>query len=152
MTRAKPKIARARGAAPSALKIDRNIIFLLSVIELSPLELDFRAMAHVNSTTPQQEKLKFEALKMKIKSAMNTTKPGWVPGRGSRTPVDETYIQLFMAIDLAKNKPNFRNIAAAKFETVGAANTRYYHQKKAILKAMEDGKDDNEQSIPFARK
>lgn len=130
-------------------------------------------MAHVNSTTPQQEKLKFEALKMKIKSAMNTTKPGWVPGRGSRTPVDETYIQLFMAIDLAKNKvsrcplqtsyeiianrtlfekPNFRNIAAAKFETVGAANTRYYHQKKAILKAMEDGKDDNEQSIPFARK
>lgn len=61
-------------------------------------------MGRINGTSTKAERVKFRALQSQLQAAIEQKSLTKVTSGGAKVPVNEHYIHLFMAIDLAKGQ------------------------------------------------
>ncbi|KAJ5362590.1 hypothetical protein N7541_003434 [Penicillium brevicompactum] len=122
-------------------KIDDNVVYLLQCIELTPLTPDFRTMGRINGTSTAAEAARYTALKDQIHAAIQEGAIAKAFSGGANVPVDENYIYLFMALDLAEGRVNFKAIAGGLGINQPAARMKFNRLKAAILAALAEDTD-----------
>ncbi|CAI7662428.1 unnamed protein product [Penicillium bialowiezense] len=121
--------------------LDTNVDYLMKCIGLTPLVPDFRIMGRINGTSAKAERDKFRALQSQLRAAIEQNSLTKFTSGGAKVPVNEHYIHLFMAIDLANGQPNFKNVARGLGIKQPAARMKYNRLKTAILAAIADDTD-----------